>query len=32
MSLAEALGTTYIYGVTSGTWYPPHGKWASRRS
>jgi len=32
MSLAEALETTYIHGVLSGTWYPPHGTWASRRS
>jgi predicted ATPase with chaperone activity len=31
-SLAEALDTSYIHGVTSGTWYPPHGKWASHRS
>ena len=32
MSLAEALETTRIHGVASGTWYPSHGTWASRRS
>ena len=32
LTLADALDTTDIHGLTSGTWYPPHGTWASRRS